>query len=257
MPKQQIANERERVRILSLNVDVSDPGTAVRTVNELALSGGGYVCVANVHMTMEAVDDPEFADVVNAADLVIADGKPLVWMQRRAGKLHAEQVRGPSLMPKLIEAAAETGMRLGFFGATPDVIAAIEKKICEKFPLANVAYAFSPPFREPSDAETAEIVERINAAGVNILFVGLGCPKQERWMAANTGRINAVMLGVGAAFDIFAEKVPEAPETLRRIGLEWLYRFALEPKRLWRRYLILNSRFIYRVVFSSAKDRKT
>lgn len=238
---------RERVRILNIDVDVSGPERSVRTIAEMARSGGGYVCVANVHMTMEAFDDADFANVVNNAGLVVADGKPLVWMQRRNGAADAEQVRGPALMPKLMKFAAENGITTGFFGSNPETIADINKKAAEKFPVLSIGYSVSPPFRTLSDEENATIADEINDARVEILFVGLGCPKQEKWMAANAERINAVMIGVGAAFDIFAERVPEAPEWMQNIGLEWLYRFALEPKRLWRRYLVLNTRFLYHV----------
>lgn len=202
-----------------------------------------YVCVANVHMTMEAYDAPDFRQIVNAADLVTPDGMPLVWMLRRLGVPDQERVYGPELTLRVCEAAAREGVSVGFYGGTPEALKGLVQNLEARFPSLKVAYAESPPFRPLTHEEDARIVEEINASGARILFVGLGCPKQERWMAEHKGRVQAVMLGVGAAFDFHAGSVPQAPEWMQNTGLEWLFRLLSEPRRLWRRYAKHNPRF--------------
>lgn len=238
-------NSRDRVRVVSLDVDLIGYDDTIERVAAMARAKkGGYVCVSTVHMTMEGHQDPEFARLVNAADLVLADGMPMAWMQRRLGNPQASQVRGPSLMPMLMEYAAENGLRTGFYGGRPEVIEKLKAKAIEDFPGLYVPYAYAPPFRPLSDEEDAAVVSEINNSGVDILFVGLGCPKQERWMAAHREKISAVMLGVGAAFDLYTGSLAEAPDWVRRSGFEWAYRLSREPRRLWKRYFYTNSRFL-------------
>lgn len=248
---------RTRVRIISLDVDVIDYEQAIERVDELARTGrGGYVCVANVHMTIEAHDDPKFAAQVNAADLVVPDGKPLSWMQKRLGHKNASQVRGPSLMPMLMAYAEQHELKIGFYGGKPEVIERMVARAKGAYPNLEISYAYSPPFRPPNDDEDSEVVKKINSSGTQILFVGLGCPKGERWMAEHRDRINAVMLGVGAAFDFYAGTLSEAPQWMRKSGLEWLFRLASEPSRLWRRYLYTNSRFLYLAIKNLTADSR-
>jgi N-acetylglucosaminyldiphosphoundecaprenol N-acetyl-beta-D-mannosaminyltransferase len=236
---------RDRVRVVSLEPDVVDHDLAVARVAQLVRDGGGYVCFATVHMVMEAHDSPEFAAKVNGADLIVTDGMPIVWMQQRQGKTRASRVRANDLMMSLCEYAANNGLSVGFYGGKPEVIDAILERARRDFPSLTIAYAYSPPFRTLTPEEDAEVVDKINAASPDLLFMGLGCPKQERWMAEHRDRLRAVMLGVGASFDFFAGNVKESPEWLGRLGLEWLFRLTQEPRRLWRRYLILNPRFMW------------
>ncbi len=202
------------------------------------------VCVANVHMTMEAYDSAEFKTIVNSSDMVTSDGMPLVWMLRRLGVPQAERVYGPTLTLHVCEAAAQAGIPVGFYGGSPSAITDLRHELAARFPKLMITYAFSPPFRQLSRQEDEQITEEINASGARILFVGLGCPKQERWMAAHKDRLKLVQLGVGAAFDFHAGKVKQAPAWLQDRGLEWLFRLAVEPRRLWRRYLYNNPRFL-------------
>jgi N-acetylglucosaminyldiphosphoundecaprenol N-acetyl-beta-D-mannosaminyltransferase len=195
-------------------------------------------------MTMEAYEDAEFRRQVNAADLVLPDGMPLAWMQRLQGHSDAVQVRGPSLMPMLMRAADEGGLAVGFLGGRPEVLARMVERAGRDFPELKISYFHSPPFRPLSAADNADITARINSTGTQILFVGLGCPKAEKWMAEQRNSVNAVMLGVGAAFDLYAGTLSEAPPWMRRAGLEWLFRLTREPGRLWRRYLYTNSKFL-------------
>lgn len=238
--------DRTRVPVLKLLVDLCDYEVAISRTTELArASRGGYVCVANVHVAIEAEDDPQFAALVNEADIVLPDGTPLVWMQRLQGNDGAGQVRGPSLMPMLMKRAEAEKLRVGFLGGRSDVLESIVSRAAKEFPSLNVAFRTSPPFRELTDEENAGIANEINDAGVHILFVGLGCPKQELWMAANRKSINAVMIGVGAAFDLYAGNIREAPAIVSKLGLEWMFRLVQEPRRLFSRYLLVNPRFVW------------
>ena len=178
------------------------------------------------------------------ADLVTPDGMPLVWIMRAKGARDQERVYGPTLMLHVLETAARESIPVGFYGSGPEVVKQLVKKLHMRYEFLNVAFSYSPPFRAMSPEEDMEIVEQINQSGVRILFVGLGCPKQELWMAEHRGRVRAVMLGVGAAFDFHAGLKPHAPTWLQRLGLEWLFRFLIEPRRLWKRYLYHNPRFI-------------
>ena len=194
---------RRRVPVLNLRVDLTDYASTIERVIELARAGrGGYISVANVHVAIEAEDDPTFSELVNRADLVLPDGTPLVWMQRWQGNNDAQQVRGPSLMPMLMKRSEEAGLKVGVLGGTDETLRRLADRGLRDFPDLNIAYSYSPPFRELTAAENAAIVADLNKAGVQILFVGLGCPKQERWMAQNHEQVDAVMLGVGAAFDL-------------------------------------------------------
>lgn len=232
-------------RILGMRVDATHSARAVEAILEMAETGGGVTCVATVHMVMEAHDDPAFRRLVNSADLVTSDGMPLVWMLRAHGLREAERVYGPDLMPEVCAAAAARGFPIGLYGASADVLDALAQRLAEHFPGLRVAFAMSPPYRALTPEEDAQVVEAIRESGARILFVGLGCPKQERWMAAHRERLDCAMVGVGAAFDFLAGRKRQAPRMLQRAGLEWLFRLASEPRRLWRRYAIHNPRFVW------------
>jgi N-acetylglucosaminyldiphosphoundecaprenol N-acetyl-beta-D-mannosaminyltransferase len=201
------------------------------------------VCLANVHMVMEAYDDPAFQAAVNGADLVAPDGMPLVWILKLLGHDVNGRVYGPTLTLRVLEAAATQGVPVGFYGASSDVLAVLIGRLRRRFPGLDIGYACSPPFRDQTRDEDEAVVRGINASGVRMLFVGLGCPKQERWMHRHKGRVQSVMLGVGAAFDFHAGAIPQAPSWMQDRGLEWLFRFCIEPRRLWKRYLKHNPRF--------------
>jgi N-acetylglucosaminyldiphosphoundecaprenol N-acetyl-beta-D-mannosaminyltransferase len=238
--------DRRRVPVLGLQVDLCTYDNAIDKIEQLARAGrGGYVCVANVHVAIEARDDRAFENLVNKGDLVLPDGTPLVWMQRLQGNNEAEQVRGPSLMPMLMKHAETEGLKVGFLGGRPEVLELVARRAADQFPQLQIPFQFSPPFREFSDSEKAEIRQAINDSNVEILFVGLGCPKQERWMAENRNHVNAVMIGVGAAFDLYAGNIREAPAAISKLGLEWMFRLVQEPRRLFTRYLLVNPRFVW------------
>lgn len=230
--------------ILDMRVDATSYSDAVDRVLRWAEQGESrYVCCANVHSVMESFDAPEFRSCMNSADLVTSDGVPLVWALRRLGIASASRVYGPDLMPAVLRAADREGLRVGFYGGKPEALKLLAELTNRDYP-GLVGYSFSPPFRDLTPEEDQMIVDRINASGVQILFVGLGCPKQEKWMAAHKERVRAVMLGVGAAFDFMTGATAQAPSWLQAAGLEWLFRLAVEPKRLWRRYFKHNPRFV-------------
>jgi len=232
--------------ILTLRVDTTSYERATNVVLDWALRGESrYVCAANVHMTMEAYDHPQFREVVNGADLVTPDGMPLVWILRRMGQRDQQRVYGPTLMLHVCEAAEKEGVPIGLFGSRLDILERLLDNLKDRFPKLKIAYAHSPPFRKFSESERQAVTNDINCSGTRILFVGLGCPKQEQWMAAHRGQVKAVMLGVGAAFDFHAGSVRQAPGWIQSLGLEWCFRLLMEPRRLWRRYLIHNLRFIF------------
>jgi len=216
----------------------------IQIVKWVKLDETRIVFAANVHMLMEAYDERLFQPIINQADLVTPDGMPLVWMLRLKGKRNQQRVYGPTLMLHVLEKAAYEKIPVGFYGGRPEVLERLVEQMQIKFPGLDIAYTYSPPFRPLSSREDEEICQTIQASGLRILFVGLGCPKQERWMAEHHNRISAVMLGVGAAFDFHAGVISQAPSWMQGLGMEWAYRFMQEPRRLWRRYLIQNPRFV-------------
>jgi N-acetylglucosaminyldiphosphoundecaprenol N-acetyl-beta-D-mannosaminyltransferase len=237
----------KRCEIISMGVNVTNLNDALYGVEMLSKKGvGAYVCVSNVHMCIEVLDSEDFSNVVNSADIVIPDGKPLSWAQKLLGHKEAEQVRGQDIMNALCAQSGEKSLNIGFYGGSSDALLNVVKaKLLESYPDINITYAFSPPFRPLTDTEDAGVVAAINNANVNVLFVGIGCPKQERWMAEHKDQLNCVMLGVGAAYDFIAGEKKHAPRWVQKIGMEWLFRLCSEPKRLWRRYFSTNPRFIW------------
>jgi N-acetylglucosaminyldiphosphoundecaprenol N-acetyl-beta-D-mannosaminyltransferase len=203
-----------------------------------------YICIAPVYNVMYSWDSPTFRRATNEADLTTPDGMPLVWALKLLGFRNASRVYGPDLTPKVLEMAQENGFSVGFYGAAPEVLSRLVEVLPAHFPSLRIAYAFSPPFRPLTPAEDKDVVDAINNSGVRILFVGLTTPKQDFWMAAHRGRVQAVMLGVGAAFDFLAGSKPQAPRWMMRIGMEWFFRLVTEPRRLWKRYLKHNPRFV-------------
>jgi N-acetylglucosaminyldiphosphoundecaprenol N-acetyl-beta-D-mannosaminyltransferase len=231
--------------VLGMRVDATSYRSAARRIVELASARlPSYVCVANVHMVMEAHDDAAFRDAVNAAVLVVPDGMPLVWALRLLGIDRPSRVRGPDLTRVVARRAAAEGLPIGLYGGREEVARAFADTLRRMAPGIRIVAVVSPPFRPLEDAEQTELIDELRASGARIIFVGLGCPKQERWMAAQAHRLDAVLLGVGAAFDFFGGSVREAPRRIPRIGFEWLFRLSQEPRRLAARYAKHNPRFI-------------
>lgn len=248
--------EKSCTTILGMQVDI----TSLEKATEFAISKSlgkqkGYICAANVHMCMEAYHDKKFQKIVNEAAMVVPDGKPLSWWMHAFGISRAEQVRGPDLFVSLCQSAAENGIPIGLYGGTQEVLDRLQLFFTKKWPALEVASAISPPFHELSTDEEDKYAKVINDTGVMILFVGLGCPKQEKWMARNENQIDAIMIGVGAAFDFYAGTKKIAPLWVRRIGMEWLHRLISEPGRLWVRYLKNNPLFMFHFLLAWIDER--
>ncbi len=201
-----------------------------------------YLC--NVHVTVTASRDPALAKAIRAGDLVLPDGAPVAWMQRQLGATGQPRIDGPNLMSRVCAAAERDGLSVYLLGGSPDALAALDRQLAGRFPRLAIAGSFSPPYRELAAEDNQRMVAAINASGAGIVFVGLGCPKQELWIAHHKSAVRAVMLGVGAAFDFHAGLKPRAPAWMQNNGLEWLHRLASEPRRLWKRYVFTNTYFV-------------
>ncbi len=211
-----------------------------------------YVTICNVHVVVSASRDAAYRDIINGSDMATPDGAPVAWMLRRQGFANQPRISGPDLMWALCERCAAEGLPVYCYGSTDATLALLEQRLRAAFPALKLTME-SPPFRALTAEEDAAAVDRINASGAGIVFVGLGCPKQENWMAEHRGRdafdqsplrVRAVMIGVGAAFDFHAGTVRRAPAWMQDNGLEWLHRLLSEPRRLWKRYLVTNTLFI-------------
>ena len=238
------AAECGSAHVLGVRVDATTYTAATSLITEWASRGESRsVIELPVNMVMEAHDCPANLAAVNGADLVTPGGMPIVWSLRRLGFPGQPRVYGPELTLWVCEAAAQRGIPIGFYGGTPKAVDLMASRMQERYPGLKVVYICSPPFRALTAAETESTVMDIRRSGCRILFVGLGCPKQERWMAAHRGVLPVVMLGVGAAFDFLSGQKPQAYPWMQRMGLEWAFRLANEPRRLWHRYLYHNPRF--------------
>jgi N-acetylglucosaminyldiphosphoundecaprenol N-acetyl-beta-D-mannosaminyltransferase len=231
--------------ILGMRVDATSYEDATQRIVAWAQTRESkYVCIANVHMTMETYDNPIFARLVNNAVLVTSDGMPLVLGLRALGVNNASRVYGPTLTLHVCEAAAQRGIKIGLYGGTPESLAAFVAFLQKRYPKIQIVCQIAPPFRPLTTEEDASYTQQIVESGAQILFVGIGCPRQEFWMEAHHNQIPAVMLGVGAAFDFHSGRVKQAPSWMQKISLEWLFRLAMEPRRLWKRYFFHNPRFV-------------
>jgi N-acetylglucosaminyldiphosphoundecaprenol N-acetyl-beta-D-mannosaminyltransferase len=231
--------------VLDINVNETSYAAATKQIALWARAGESRsVYATSVHGTMEAHDAREFRDILNRADLITPDGMPLVWMLRLKGIKSQQRIYGPTLMLKVLEMAAREKIPVGFYGGKPATLEALVRRMKAAYPNLPVSYAYSPPFRPLSGEETEEIRQSMVSSGTRILFVGLGCPRQEKWIDAQRGYIPAVMIGVGAAFDFHAGVKSQAPAWMQTIGLEWLFRLLTEPRRLWKRYLQHVPRFV-------------
>jgi N-acetylglucosaminyldiphosphoundecaprenol N-acetyl-beta-D-mannosaminyltransferase len=248
----------ERCTILGIGVDATSYEDATVCVMDWASRGESrYVCLGVVASVMEARDSAKYREALEAADLVTPDGMPLVWMLRGLGARPASRVYGPDLTLAVLAAAQNAGAAVGFYGSSKDVLTQLVEKMRQRFPKLDVAFAQAPPFRPMSEEEDDEVVRAIGRSGARILFVGLGGAKQDLWMAGHRGRVPAVMLGVGAAFDFLAGTKPQAPRWMQRNGLEWFFRLATEPRRLWRRYLGQNPRFAVLALAQILRERSS
>ncbi len=216
-----------------------------------------YVCCVNAHMCVEAHNDPAFAAVVNGADFATADGMPMLNQLNRRHQLGQERVAGNDIMPALMAEAAAQGLGIYLYGGKQEVLDLIVARAAKDWPTLRISGIESPPYRPHSNAEMEDAAERINASAAHIVLVSLGCPKQEKWMAAMKGKVNAIMLGMGGAFLLYAGVDSRAPKWMRDLSLEWVYRLALEPGRLWKRYLVTNTTFLWLSLTGESRKRQS
>jgi N-acetylglucosaminyldiphosphoundecaprenol N-acetyl-beta-D-mannosaminyltransferase len=239
-----------RVNILGVRVSAVAMRDAVGTIDHWIAAGERrYVCVSGVHGIMESQRDPSLRDVHNSAGMVTPDGMPLVWLSHLKGHTEVERVYGPDLMLACCSRSLERGYRHYLYGGGPGVPERLADRLRQRFPGISIVGCHSPPFRPLTATEDAAIVRQINEARPDIVWVSLSTPKQERWMATHRSPLLApVMIGVGAAFDMHAGLKPQAPRWMQRSGLEWFFRLIVEPRRLWRRYLINNPLFVWHLM---------
>jgi N-acetylglucosaminyldiphosphoundecaprenol N-acetyl-beta-D-mannosaminyltransferase len=240
----------ERVDVLGVGISAITPADALDEIARWIHDGEQhYVCVTGMHGVMEAQGDPELTRIHNDSGLTTPDGMPMVWASRYAGAKHVERVYGPDLMLAVCERAARDGWGCYLYGATDEVLDALRANLNDRFPALKIVGAYSPPFRPMTPEEDAAAVQAINDSGAQIVWVGLSTPKQERWMDAHVGKLHApALVGVGAAFDMHAGNLRQAPRWMQRSGLEWFFRLVSEPRRLWRRYVINIPKFLFAIV---------
>ncbi|MBU1397245.1 MAG: WecB/TagA/CpsF family glycosyltransferase [Gammaproteobacteria bacterium] len=242
--REQTLGRRTTGNVLGAQIDAMSWNDAMDRLFDWAYARESrYVTICNVHVVVSASRDAGYRDIINGSDMATPDGAPVAWMLRRQGFARQSRISGPDLMWALCERAAKENLPIYCYGSTEATLGRLVARLRAAFPALRMTME-SPPFRALTAEEDAAAVDRINASGAGVVFVGLGCPKQERWMAEHRGKINAVMIGVGAAFDFHAGTVQRAPAWMRDNGLEWLHRLASEPGRLWKRYLVTNTLFI-------------
>ena len=229
-------------QILGVNIAALNMETLVEfTEKNLSSLSGEYICVANVHTTVTAFENEKYREIQNNAILTIPDGGPLSSEGRRRGSQDMCRTTGPSYMGEMLA----KGYKHFFYGSTEETLKRLRGQIEKKYPNARIVGMYAPPFRPLTEAEDRDIVKTINDADPDFVWVGLGAPKQEIWMADHKGRVKGLMVGVGAAFDYYAGNIKRAPEWMQKHNLEWLYRLIQDPKRLFKRYFVTNSKFIW------------
>lgn len=236
--------ELTKCNIIGLDILVTNMAKTIELIEKnIEELRGKYICVGNVHTTVMAHDDAHYHTVQSEAAFVLPDGKPLSVYSRKHGFADAERVTGPDLMLELFK--RDNGLRHYFYGSTEETLTMLREKLMEQYPNLKIAGMVSPPFHELSEAEDAEEVRKINESGADIIWVGLGAPKQENWMYEHKDKVQGVMIGVGAGFDYHAGNIKRAPKWMQKMSLEWLYRLLQDPKRLFKRYLVTNTRYLY------------
>lgn len=242
--------ERERVNILGVGITPLTRVEALAMIEEWIGAGNRhYVCVCGIHGVMESQRDERVRRIHNAAGMVTTDGMPLVWLSWLKGFHHVQRVYGPDLLLDCCQRSELMGYRHFFYGGGPGVPEQLIRRLKDRFPGLHVVGGYSPPYRALTRDEDAEVVERINDARPDVVWIGLSTPKQEQWMAEHRARLTAaVLIGIGAAFDFHSGFKRQAPRWMRSCGLEWIFRLWQEPRRLWRRYLRNNPLFVWHIL---------
>jgi N-acetylglucosaminyldiphosphoundecaprenol N-acetyl-beta-D-mannosaminyltransferase len=245
--------------VLGIPIAVTDYERALDWIDEMVAAGEhGYVCVSNVHAVMAAAEDPKLRDALRGSSFNVPDGMPLVWSLNLLGHSLRDRVYGPELMARSCARAAHTGQRIYLYGGrNQGALVQLTLNLRRRFPGVRIVGGYSPPHRPLTAEERATAIRELNHSRADVVWVGIGVPKQEKWMAELRPELEApVLVGVGAAFDFHAGLVPQAPAFLQNVGLEWAYRLVQEPRRLWRRYLRYNPRFVLAFVRQLAARRR-
>jgi len=233
-------------RVISINVSIGSYEDFLTEIVNLAKKRqSNYICVANVHMLIEAYENPSYNQIVNNAIITTPDGMPIVFYLKLFYKINQDRVAGMDLFPDLLQKAADNNLRVFLYGSTEEILTKIVQKAQKLYPTLNIVGTYSPPFRPLTSKEKANIINLINKLEPHIVFVSLGCPKQEIWMSEMYEKINSLMIGVGGAFPVFAGVQKRAPKWMQKLALEWFYRFLQEPRRLFKRYAYTNTKFLY------------
>lgn len=247
---------RKLQSVLGANIDAISWDDALKTIVKWAEKRDSrYICICNAHSVVTAATDPEFRMVINGADMATPDGAPIAWALRYFGFTNQERINGPDLTWRYLQIAEQRGHGVYFYGSTEDTLKKLRRVLNVHFPNLRICGAYSPPFYAPTSREDESEIDAINRSGANVVFVGLGCPKQEKWIAAHCGRVHAVMIGVGAAFDYHAGTIKRAPLWFQQNGLEWLHRLCSEPRRLFKRYMVTNTLFIVGIGKQILRDK--
>lgn len=232
--------------ILGINIAAIDMNWLVSFLrNNIKELKGNYICVSNVHTTVTAFEDQEYCKVQNGGIMAIPDGGPLSTVGEKRGFKNMKRTTGPSLMGEIFKISAKRGYRHYFYGSTQETLNKLCDALVNEYPGIQIVGMYSPPFRPLTEVEDKMVVKRINDTKPDFVWVGLGAPKQEKWMAAHQGKTDGLMIGVGAGFDYYAGNIQRAPEWMQRSNMEWLYRLIQDPRRLFKRYLITNTKFIW------------
>ena len=235
--------------IMGVNVAAINMEWLVKYLDEnLEDIKGDYICVSNVHTTVTSYEDASYCAVQNGGLMAIPDGGPLSTLGQKRGHKNMERTTGPSLMGEIFRISTEKGYRHYFYGSEEETLELLYQKLTERYLGIQIVGMYSPPFRTLTEQEDKAVIARINETNPDFVWVGLGAPKQERWMAAHQGKINGLMIGVGAGFDYYAENIKRAPIWMQKHNLEWVYRLAQDPKRLFKRYWSTNTKFIWNAI---------
>lgn len=236
----------ETCNILGVNIAVTNMNNTIRYIEKnLEELKGNYICISNVHTTVMSYEDNEYRKIQNGGALALPDGGPLSSFSRSKGFKNAERVTGPDLMHEIFKVSEIKGYTHYFYGSTQDTLNILVKKLNEKYPRLNIKGMYSPPFKKDVSLESDVKLKELNEISADFIWIGLGAPKQEKWMNLHKNKINSIMIGVGAGFDYFAENIKRAPKWMQKNNLEWLYRLCQDPKRLFKRYLVTNTKFIW------------
>jgi N-acetylglucosaminyldiphosphoundecaprenol N-acetyl-beta-D-mannosaminyltransferase len=239
--------QEERVNIFGAKISAISLNEAIALIEErIAEKRSGYVCICPVSSIIAVTEDEAFRQIINNSLISTPDGMPIVWYIKAKGFKNATRVCGSDLMREIFKVSEKRGYKHFFYGGTDDILLKIKENISKEFPRLKICGMYAPPFRELSEEENEKVVADINESSPDFVWIGISAPKQEKWAVRNVDKINsAILMPVGAVFNFYSGNVKRAPQWMQRCGFEWFFRLLCEPKRLWKRYLYGNAKFIY------------